>query len=151
MIGAVRPSMTMVIDHPAKVGEARRCAAIVAGRLGVAESDRGRLALVVTEAATNLAKHTPRGEFVIQGWRGPDDRPVVDVHAVDAGPGMGDVGRCLVNGYSTAGSSGTGLGAISRVADRFAIHSAPGVGTALWARIGLGPARPREARRWSWG
>lgn len=146
MIGTVRPSVAMVVDHPSRVGEVRRRAVIVAERVGLDESDRGRVALVVTEAASNLAKHTPRGEVVIQGWRGPGDRAVVDIHSLDGGPGMADVGRCLADGYSTAGSAGTGLGAISRVADRYAVHSEPGVGTVLWARI---DRRPAGARRLS--
>lgn len=145
MIGAVRPSMTMVVDHPSRVGEVRRRAAVVAERVGLDETDRGRVALVVTEAASNLAKHTPGGQIVIQGWKGPGDRVVVDIHALDVGPGMDDVGRCLADGYSTAGSAGTGLGAISRVADRFAIHSEAGGGTVLWARIDRRPAGSREA------
>ncbi len=135
MIGAVRPAMAMVVDHPSRVGEVRRRAAIVAEQVGLDRTDRGRVALVVTEVASNLAKHTPGGEVVIQGWTDSGDRAVVDIHALDRGPGMRDVGRCLADGYSTAGSAGTGLGAISRVADQFAIQSESGVGTVVWARI----------------
>ncbi|MHB1561695.1 MAG: ATP-binding protein [Isosphaeraceae bacterium] len=144
MIGAVRPSVAMVVDHSSRVGEVRRRAAAVAERVGFDEGDRGRVALVVTEAASNLVKHTSGGEVLIQGWTGPGGRVVVDLHALDVGPGMGDVGRCLADGYSTAGSAGTGLGAISRVADRYAILSEPDIGTVLWARIDPRSAGSRE-------
>jgi Stage II sporulation protein E (SpoIIE) len=43
--------------------------------------------------------------------------------------------RCLLDGYSTAGSPGTGLGAIARLSASFDIHSMPQVGTALWSRL----------------
>jgi hypothetical protein len=56
---------------------------------------------------------------------------------------MSDVARCLADGYSTAGSPGTGLGAISRLATTFEIYSRPGAGTVLVARLWAG--RPAEA------
>ena len=54
---------------------------------------------------------------------------------------MNNVGRCLADGYSTAGSPGTGLGAIGRIADAFEIHSDPGTGTVLWARLSQTPPK----------
>ena len=56
------------------------------------------------------------------------------------GPGMADVGRCLADGYSTAGSPGTGLGADRpALPTTFDIYSPPGVGH--------GPGRPALGRR----
>lgn len=144
MIGAIRPTVRMVVEHASSVGEARRRAATLAERLGFDETTRGRVALVVTEAASNLAKHAGQGELILQGMAGEGIAGRLDVLALDGGPGMTDVGRCLGDGYSTAGSPGTGLGAISRLSDRFAIHSAAGVGTALWARIEGGPPARRD-------
>ena len=40
-----------------QVSEPRRASAILAARLGFSEERAGRLALVVSELATNLAKH----------------------------------------------------------------------------------------------
>jgi hypothetical protein len=48
---------------------------------------------------------------------------------------MVDVARCMIDGFSTAGSPGTGLGAVARVSDRHAIYSRPGIGTAVMARF----------------
>src|SRR4051794_1549870 len=126
------------MTDPSVAGEARRAAVALAGRLGFDETARGRVALVATEAATNLAKHARGGEIVIQGL---EDGPVggLDVLALDRGPGMADVARCLADGYSTAGSSGTGLGAVGRLSARFDIHSLPGVGSTLLARLWASP------------
>jgi hypothetical protein len=49
----------------------------------------------------------------------------------------------MQDGYSTAGTSGNGLGAISRLAGTFQIYSAKGNGTAVFARI-LGGSQDAE-------
>ncbi len=98
------------------------------------EEDLARLALVATEMATNLVKHAQGGEVVLRTLTRAEGGGV-EVLALDRGPGMADVGRCLKDGYSTAGTAGNGLGAIGRLADVFDIISAPGTGTAVVARV----------------
>ncbi|MEW6270753.1 MAG: SpoIIE family protein phosphatase [Thermodesulfobacteriota bacterium] len=66
--------------------------------------------------------------------------------ALDRGRGMGNVTAALRDGFSTSGTSGTGLGAVSRLADAFDVHSAPGVGTIVLARVGRGDSREPDAR-----
>ncbi len=137
-MNAVR-GLALSVTEVSQVGEARRRAAALAQDLGFPESVRGRLALIVTEAAGNLVKHaTAGGEVLVraverEGVRG------IEVLSLDKAPGMADVGRSMQDGHSTAGSPGTGLGAISRLADDFQIHSAPGLGTALLARLWVRP------------
>jgi anti-sigma regulatory factor (Ser/Thr protein kinase) len=114
----------------------------IAADLGLDETERGRVALIATEAATNIAKHASTGELLVRAMvRG--DAAGVELLALDRGPGMADVTRCLADGYSTAGSPGTGLGAMTRLASEFDIHSTVGAGTALLARV------LREGRRGS--
>ena len=115
--------------------------------LGFADKDTGNLALVVTEAATNLVKHAVGGQLL---WRALecDHGAGLEILALDRGPGIPNVGECLRNGYSTAGSPGTGLGAIVRLATEFDIYSLPGKGTALLARLWSGRlsgSRPASA------
>jgi serine/threonine-protein kinase RsbT len=50
---------------------------------------------------------------------------------VDNGPGIPDLDMALRDGVSTAGTSGTGLGALRRQADEFDIDSRTGEGTAV--------------------
>ena len=59
----------------------------------------------------------------------------MELLTLDKGPGMYDVARCLVDGYSTAGSAGEGLGAMGRLSALFEIHSLTGTGTATLARL----------------
>jgi hypothetical protein len=58
----------------------------------------------------------------------------LELLAIDRGSGMKDVGRCLQDGYSTGGTPGTGLGAVSRLSSTFDLFSAPGQGTVVLSR-----------------
>jgi len=93
------------------------------------------VAIVATEACTNLLKHAGGGQILLQTT--PDDPggvSLLELLAVDHGPGMANVERCLVDGYSTASSPGQGLGAIQRMSRQSDIYSLPGKGTAVLAR-----------------
>jgi anti-sigma regulatory factor (Ser/Thr protein kinase) len=142
MIGARGRSLSVTINDPTKVGEARRRASVLAGDLGFDETGQGRVALVVTEVASNLIKHAVGGELIVQGHSWDPAGNWLEILALDCGPGMSDVGRCLSDGYSTAGSLGTGLGSIARLSSEHAIYSQPEGGTAVWARLHAKPDLP---------
>jgi anti-sigma regulatory factor (Ser/Thr protein kinase) len=138
--------MTIVnsVRDASEVGEARRAAAGLAHRKGISQDVAARIALVATEMATNLLKHAGEGvvainEFVDAGGSG------IELLALDKGPGMADVAHCLVDGFSTVGSPGTGLGAIARVSDSYAIYSRPVTGTAVMARFLAASGGPPSA------
>lgn len=128
------------IDEGSAVGEARRAAQTLANFHFSAE-EAGKVAIVTTELANNLLRHAGGGELLVQVL-GHDEQAVVEVLAIDRGPGMHDVSRCLRDGYSTAGTPGTGLGAVRRLASDFDIHSHPGEGTVVMARFGARGTRP---------
>lgn len=123
-----------VIDDASKVGEARRAAHTLANFELTAEL-AGKVAIAATELATNLLRHAGGGELLIQSL-GNSDAMVVELLAIDRGKGMSNVAQCLTDGYSTAGTPGTGLGAVKRLATDFDIHSVPGEGTVVMARFG---------------
>lgn len=129
-------AVLLALDDLSTVGEVRRHAMTLAGRLGFDEQDRGRLALVLTEAATNAVNHGGGGEIILRPVM--NSTSAIEVLVVDKGPGMPDINRALRDGYSTRGTPGTGLGAVARLADKFDIYSAAGFGTVLlmqvWAR-----------------
>jgi anti-sigma regulatory factor (Ser/Thr protein kinase) len=128
---------TLNITESSQVAESRRLALELGRNLGFQGPELSKAALVVTELATNLIKHANGGEMLLcsrQGERGLG----MEVLALDKGPGMARVGECLRDGYSTAGSPGTGLGAITRHSDLFDIYSKPGAGTAVLARLWSG-------------
>ena len=125
----------IIVDDSSKVGEARRAVVAVAEALGFDETRQGTAALIVTEAASNLIKHAGTGELIMQGMDYGPAGMSLEVLALDSGNGMRDVGQCAADGYSTAGSPGTGLERSRRMADAFAVFSSPDHGTVLRARI----------------
>jgi len=144
-------SMPVIIPVAAtsQVGEARRAATKAASERGFNEERVGQIALVATEMATNLVKHGGGGMLAISRFDDHDGLGL-ELLALDRGPGMADFQRCLADGYSTAGSAGQGLGAISRQADRFAIYTRPQLGTVLLARFMANPAGTTPSR-WETG
>lgn len=127
------------VREASQVGDARRRAAGLARIAGLDEVRAGRLGIIVTELANNLIRHAGGGELVLQ-WRETPPMRTLDVLAIDKGPGMTDVAGCLRDGFSTAGTPGTGLGAVRRLSEAFDIHSQPGRGTVVLARLFLRPA-----------
>jgi hypothetical protein len=63
----------------------------------------------------------------------------VEVLAVDRGPGIADVDRALGDGFSTARTAGTGLGAVRRMAGEFDLYSRRPGGTVVLARMWPAP------------
>jgi len=133
--------MITAVADASQVAEARRLAAGFALRQGVPEQRVAQLSLVVTELATNLLKHGSGGSILVDTFDDQDGAGV-EVLALDSGPGMADVERCIADGYSTAGSPGNGLGAIFRQSDRVHIYSRPGRGTAVTARFVMAATKP---------
>jgi anti-sigma regulatory factor (Ser/Thr protein kinase) len=131
----VRPHLSLPINEPSQVGDARRAAARMASEVGFDETRSGQLALVVNELGNNLVRHAQAGRLLL-GVGGKAEQRCIEVLSVDAGPGMADVDRCLADGYSTGGTPGTGFGAVKRLSDRFSVYSAVGDGTIILSRIG---------------
>jgi anti-sigma regulatory factor (Ser/Thr protein kinase) len=124
-----------LIDEPTRVGAARRDAQQLAREQGLNDTLVGRVGIIATELANNLLQHGGGGELLLQPIVTADSR-AIEVLAIDRGPGMGNVDSCLRDGFSTAGTSGTGLGAVRRLAVEFDLHSVVGEGTVVMARIG---------------
>lgn len=105
----------------------------VAALAGLDDAGVDAAALVAAELAGNAQRHGARGQLVIQP--SAEDR-AVDVVALNSGRGMEDWARSFTDGFSTAaGSLGSGLGAVSRVATAVS-GAADGHATVVSARIG---------------
>lgn len=126
--------MIIRVTDPTHAGEARRHAAVCAEAANLGERERGSLAIVVTEMATNLVKHAGTGTMVVEGIT-RNGSSGVRILGLDKGPGIRDLTTALRDGYSTAGTGGNGLGAIKRLSNAFDIYTAPGLGTAVLAEF----------------
>jgi anti-sigma regulatory factor (Ser/Thr protein kinase) len=130
----IASSMTQVlaIEDSSQVGHARRTAQHLAQQQGFDPTDAGRVALVTTELASNILKHASRGEIhlrVLPRAAGAG----IEVLAVDRAKGF-DLHACLSDGFSTRGTQGIGLGAVSRQAQVFDAY-ADSRGSVLLARF----------------
>jgi len=116
------------------VGEARRAAVNVAIGLGFDEERRNDIGIAATEGANNVVLHGRGGELLICS-HGKEGSFLLDLMALDSGPGISDISRAMEDGFSTIGTPGQGLGAIGRLSDRCALYSIPDKGTINWCRF----------------
>jgi len=116
-------SLTQVLrlDDASQVGHARRVVQKLAEQQGFDAADAGRAALVATELASNVLKHAARGELHLRVLA-HGGQPGIELLTVDRGHGF-DLANCLIDGYSTGGTQGIGLGAVSRLAQVFDVHT----------------------------
>lgn len=125
-----RAQVLIVLEDPSGIAEARHHAGVFANALRFDATVAGDLAIAVTEAASNIVKHAGRGQILIQAIeRGKDSG--VETLALDQGPGMNSVAESMRDGHSTAGSPGTGLGALQRLTTGLEVWSKSGQGTLL--------------------
>ena len=132
----------VAVEDASQIAQARRMGAALAGDVRFDEERAGRLALVVTESGTNLLRHAGGGKILLQAVDG-HGAAAVEILALDRGPGMANVARCMEDGYSTIGGAGTGLGAMRRLSTVFDVYSRPGHGTAILSCVGEALSRAR--------
>jgi anti-sigma regulatory factor (Ser/Thr protein kinase) len=132
------------VSESSQIAEPRRAALWLASHLDFPDDRAGRVALVVSELATNLTKHAKNGEILLRPLTADDGSAEgIEIAAVDKGPGIPDA--ALRDGYSTTGTLGHGLGAIGRQADFFDFYTQP-TGSAIVARVLREGARSNGGR-----
>lgn len=120
------------IEDDSQVGHARRIARALAAELAFDETDAGRVAIVVTELATNLLKHAHHGALHMRSVPAHNGSGI-ELIAVDRGPGF-NPSECLADGFSTGGTPGSGLGAMMRQAQLFDVYS-DSRGSVVWMQL----------------
>jgi anti-sigma regulatory factor (Ser/Thr protein kinase) len=128
------PANVVTIQDPTQIAEARRGAVHLAEELGFSEVRRSEVGIVATELARNALTHGKSGHLLAMPQReGKNAR--LDIVALDKGPGILDLQLCLQDGYSTAGTPGTGLGAVARMASDLQVFSLSKKMTAVYAQM----------------
>ncbi len=127
-------SRYIAVFEDSQVGYARRRLLEICERAGCDKTFSGKVAIVVTEMARNIVLHGKGGEIVLREVVTATSL-ALELLALDRGPGMRNVSECLRDGFSTAGSAGTGFGAIKRLSNQFEVFSQPGSGTVVWVRL----------------
>lgn len=137
------------IGDPSGIAAARRGAEQLMQGQGFDDTVIGKVALVITEAATNLIKHAAQGDIVVRLLRAGSVMGL-EILAIDSGPGMTDLALNMRDGMSTVGTWGVGLGAMQRMADEFDIYTRPGKGTAIRMVMWSAPSDV-PVRKWQVG
>jgi anti-sigma regulatory factor (Ser/Thr protein kinase) len=117
--------------------------AAISHRLGISDLKRENMLLVASELVQNNIKHA-RGSGMIQVWMQPG--PIIDILALDYGPGIANLPQAEEDGFSTVKTFGKGLGAIRRLSDESYVYTQPQQygqerkwsGTVFMARFTLG-------------
>jgi anti-sigma regulatory factor (Ser/Thr protein kinase) len=128
-----RAQLRQQVEDPSHVGECRRTAQRMAESCGFDATLMGRVGIIATELANNLVNHAGQGELLIQAMN-DGTGCTVEMVAIDRGRGM-HVDTCLKDGYSTAGTAGTGLGAVFRMSTIFDAYSIIDQGTVVLSRV----------------
>jgi serine/threonine-protein kinase RsbT len=129
----VADAIRIPIAAPVDVDRARREVRALARAGGFGRVDVERLALAVSELATNLLRYARDGDIILTTL---DDATGggIQVASRDRGPGIPDIARALEDGFTTGGGLGSGLPAVRRLLDDFEITSGPH-GTRVTARL----------------
>lgn len=122
------------VEEASAAAGARGAAASLARLIAFPDSRVDQLSLAVTEAASNLYKHASEGALLLRICRDAGTAGI-ELVAIDAGPGIKDVGAALRDGHSTTATLGIGLGAIRRIAGTCDLYSRRDRGTVLAARF----------------
>lgn len=135
----INTSTVIEVQDPSQIAEARRVAVGVGREYGLSADRCNDLAIVVSELATNLLKHGSGGVVTLRRA----ETGGIEIVALDKGRGFGNVERSMEDGYSTSGTPGNGLGAVSRLASGMEIYSRLEQGSAIFAKFAE-PAVPRS-------
>lgn len=107
----------------------RQCAE--EARLGLVSQTK--IVTAASEIARNALVYGGGGECTVAIAR-RDNRNAVHLVIADRGPGIADLERALVDGYTSGSGLGLGLSGSRRLVDEFSLESQVGVGTRveLW-------------------
>ncbi|MES2759264.1 MAG: SpoIIE family protein phosphatase [Pseudomonadota bacterium] len=134
LISSLQSHHAFTIAHTSDIAAARRAGQRMADEIGLDETRAGRLALLISEAATNILKHATEGRLFLS-QAGCGALRGIDVVALDRGPGIANLGNALQDGVSSVGTAGTGLGAMRRLADEFDAYAPRDRGAVFFMRL----------------
>ena len=140
---AANRTLVLPVQDPSEIGHARRTAQKLAEQQGFDSEDAGRVALLATELASNLLKHAGQGALHLRAVPGAIGQGI-EMLAVDRAQGF-DAATCMADGYSTQGTQGIGLGAVSRLAEVFDMYT-DARGSVLMARLYRRDGKGRDLR-----
>ena len=132
--GATKKRAVIPIKTVADIVTARQHGRELALLSGFSETESTLIATIISELARNIVLYAQTGEIVLEKATSNELRRGVMIVSRDKGPGIPDVQRALVGGYSTSGGLGLGLCGVRRMVDEFYIDTGAGKGTTVTAK-----------------
>jgi serine/threonine-protein kinase RsbT len=133
-VETLQDRMTIPIKVVADIVTARQHGRELATRSGFSETESTLIATIISELARNIVLYAEIGEIILEKANHSDNRRGIVIISRDQGPGIPDVQRALVGGYSTSGGLGLGLCGVRRMVDDFYIDTGAGKGTTITAK-----------------
>lgn len=118
------------ITSDSDVVAARQRGRALAAQVGFSVGDQTVIAAAISEIARNILLYAKRGEVRLEPLKN-GERVGLRVVARDNGPGIRDIQRAMMDGFSTSGGLGLGLPGARRLMDEFDVVSTPGSGTTV--------------------
>ena len=115
------------IESPRDIVDARQKGRVMAQEMGCSSTQATLVATVISELARNIILYAGHGEINLKNIT-KDSRSGLQIIASDNGPGIQNIPRAMMNGFSTSGGLGLGLSGVKQIADSFHITSEPGRG-----------------------
>ncbi len=126
-------SLKITIESDSDLLAARQEARAIAFDLGFSLTEVVGIVTALSEMTRNMLLYAGRGELTIESVR-DGDRGGILIAARDEGPGIPDLQKAMMDGYSTSGGLGMGLPGIKRLMDTFEIRTEPEKGTTVIVR-----------------
>lgn len=126
----MEPSPPIPINTVTDIVIARQYGREHARVMGFSETEATLIATIISELARNIVLYARSGEIAISNTNS-GARKGISIVSRDQGPGIADVQRALLGGYSTSGGLGLGLCGVRRMVDDFQLDSAPSKGTTV--------------------
>jgi len=124
--------ITVPIDGVGDIVTARQRGRELALQIGFPQTDATLIATAISELTRNIVLYAKHGELTLAAVKN-ELRKGIHIVAYDDGPGIPDLQRALVGGYSTSGGLGLGLSGVKRLVDEFEVDTEPGRGTRVAA------------------
>lgn len=118
------------IENQQGIVEARQMGRIMAQNLGSTATQDTLVTTVISELARNILLYAGSGKIKLLVISEPT-RAGIQIIAEDKGPGIPNIPRAMMNGFSTSGGLGLGLAGVRQIADRFSIKSKVGKGVEI--------------------
>lgn len=125
------------IESQRDIVEARQVGRVMAQEFSCSSTQATLVTTVISELARNVVLYADSGKITFRKISEADNSGI-QITAIDKGPGIPNIARAMMNGFSTSGGLGIGLAGVRQIADVFTIKSKAGQGVevdvVMWFR-----------------